>query len=177
MDSCKRRHSGRSNSLSYQRQGTSPSSSSSSRKRPASGVSTSERLAKRPRFSPAPRNVQASLENIASSATERPTKSNPWACPHCSWVQRNHRTPDLKRHIRTHTRFQQPALWVCCGVALELSGPYVIPEDAQPYDFQGRMMIGGCGKEFSRRDALKRHLDNHNITCIGDLNNFATSYD
>jgi len=128
---------------------------------------------KRPRSSPPSRNVQA-VPGTVSAASQ---KNNPWACPYCKWVQRNHRTPDLKRHIRTHTRFGRPAQWVCCGVPLKDAGRYDLPKDAAPYNWQGKMMIGGCGKEFSRRDALKRHLDNEHITCVGDMNAFATSYE
>ncbi|KAH7928439.1 hypothetical protein BV22DRAFT_208149 [Leucogyrophana mollusca] len=136
-------------------------------------ATSSARRSKRPRQSPQPRNIQLPADADLSATSARSRKSNPWACPHCSWVQRNHRTPDLKRHIRTHTRFQRPAQWVCCGVAMEMSGAYKVPADAQPYTFQGQPMIGGCGKEFSRRDALKRHLDNKHITCVGDLSLFA----
>ncbi|KAI6114395.1 hypothetical protein F5141DRAFT_708442 [Pisolithus sp. B1] len=139
---------------------------------PARSVATISHTAKRSRGSPSSRNVQA-IPGTVSSAP----RSNPWACPYCKWVQRNHRTPDLKRHIRTHTRFQRPAQWVCCGVSLKDAGRYTLPAGAEPYNWQGEMMIGGCGKEFSRRDALKRHLDNNHITCIGDLNAFATSND
>ncbi|KIJ62586.1 hypothetical protein HYDPIDRAFT_135675 [Hydnomerulius pinastri MD-312] len=128
--------------------------------------------AKRPRHSPLPRNVQATPGDAAAS-----TKSNPWACPYCKWVQRNHRTPDLKRHIRTHTRLQRPAQWVCCGVPLKDAKNFELPEGAEPYAWAGEMMIGGCGKEFSRRDALKRHLDNDHITCVGNFNAFANAYD
>ena len=127
---------------------------------------------KRPRSSPPSRNVQAVPGTVSASQ-----KNNPWACPYCKWVQRNHRTPDLKRHIRTHTRSGRPAQWVCCGVPLKDAGRYDLPEDAAPYNWQGKMMIGGCGKEFSRRDALKRHLDNEHMTCVGDMNAFATSYE
>ena len=130
------------------------------------------RPSKRPRSSPPSRNVQAISGTVSTSQ-----RNNPWACPHCKWVQRNHRTPDLKRHIRTHTRFERPSQWVCCGVSLKDAGGHDLPEDATPYSWNGKMMIGGCGKEFSRRDALKRHLDNEHMTCIGDMNAFATSYE
>ncbi|KAL4069885.1 hypothetical protein V8B97DRAFT_1917958 [Scleroderma yunnanense] len=127
---------------------------------------------KRIRSSPPSRNVQAAPGTVPASR-----KNNPWACPYCKWIQRNHRTPDLKRHIRTHTRLERPSQWVCHGVPLKDAGKYPLPKDAKPYNWQGEMMIGGCGKEFSRRDALKRHLDNEHITCVGDMNAFATSYE
>ncbi|KAI6039339.1 hypothetical protein EDC04DRAFT_2895420 [Pisolithus marmoratus] len=139
---------------------------------PAKRVAAITHTAKRSRCSPPSRNVQA----IPGTVSTGP-KTNPWACPHCKWVQRNHRTPDLKRHIRTHTRLERPAQWVCCGVPLKDAEWYTLPEGAEAYNWQGKMMIGGCGREFSRRDALKRHLDNDHITCIGDLSAFATSYD
>ncbi|KAG8214620.1 hypothetical protein J3R82DRAFT_9696 [Butyriboletus roseoflavus] len=110
---------------------------------------------KRPRHSPLLRNAQATPGIIPTTPV---AKNNPWACPYCKWVQRNHRTPDLKRHIRTHTRLQRPAQW----------------QDAKPYAWEGEMMIGGCCKAFSRRDALKRHLDNDHINCIGDFTAFAS---
>lgn len=141
---------------------------------PASAVRVANisHAAKRSRCSPPSRNVQAMPGTVSTVP-----KNNPWACPYCKWVQRNHRTPDLKRHIRTHTRFERPAQWICCGVPLKDAGRHALPEGAEPYNWQGKMMIGGCGREFSRRDALKRHLDNEHITCVGDLNAFAASHD
>ncbi|KAG2057894.1 hypothetical protein BDR06DRAFT_165379 [Suillus hirtellus] len=129
--------------------------------------------AKRLRPSPLPRNAQA----IPGSTPSFANKSNPWACPYCKWVQRNHRTPDLKRHIRTHTRFERPAQWVCCGIPTESAAMYNVPHDATLYVHNGKQMIGGCGKEFSRRDALKRHLGNDHISCVGDIDAFANVYD
>lgn len=126
---------------------------------------------KRARHSPLARNIQAAPGVHSESPV---TKSNPWACPYCRWVQRNHRTPDLKRHIRTHTRLQRPAQWVCCGVPLQDAENYSIPADAKSYAWAGETMIGGCCKEFSRRDALKRHLDNDHINCVGNFSAFAT---
>ncbi|KAI5982111.1 hypothetical protein EDD15DRAFT_2144182, partial [Pisolithus albus] len=92
----------------------------------AESVETISRLAKHSRGSPSSRTVQALPRRVSSVP-----RSNPWACPYCNWVQRNHRTPDLKRHIRT--RFEHPALWVCCGVPLRDAERYTLPEGAEPY--------------------------------------------
>lgn len=145
-------------------------------------ASSSGTSSKRPRTSPPSRNIQASSirpssPSSSTSSTGRSRNSNPWGCPHCPWVQRNKRTPDLKRHVRTHTRLLQPAQWVCCGVPFESANDYAIPQGAEAQFFGGQHMIGGCGKEFSRRDALKRHLDNNNIGCVGDLSAFPTGLD
>jgi hypothetical protein len=131
---------------------------------------------KRPRASPPSRNIQATpfSPSPTSAGLDAPSKSNPWACPHCSWVQRNRRTPDLKRHIRTHTRLLKPSQWVCCGVPVEEAASYAIRSDSESRLHDGRYVVGGCWKEFSRRDALKRHLDNSNIGCVGNLNAFLT---
>ncbi|KAF8133810.1 hypothetical protein EV363DRAFT_1214339 [Boletus edulis] len=126
---------------------------------------------KRARHSSQSRNAQTT-PGITPPTPE--AKYNPWACPYCQWVQRNHRTPDLKRHIRTHTRLRRPAQWVCCGVPVEDANNYKVPADAKSYVLGGETMIGGCRKEFSRRDALKRHLDNDHINCIGNFAAFAS---
>ena len=100
------------------------------------------------------------------------TSSNRWECPHCPYVQRNRRSPDLKRHIETHTLGARVAAWVCCGVpvenAVELGLPSELVRDAPLFDFGGVMMVGGCRKVFSRRDALMRHLRKRTGACYGD---------
>ncbi|KAM5537624.1 hypothetical protein V8D89_008702 [Ganoderma adspersum] len=89
-------------------------------------------------------------------------RANNWQCPYCPYVQQTRRSPDLKRHIETHTRGKDVALWVCCGVpavnARELGVPAEVVRTAPIYDFEGVPMVGGCRKTFSRRDALARHL-------------------
>ena len=89
-------------------------------------------------------------------------RANNWQCPYCPYVQQSRRSPDLKRHIETHTRGKGVALWVCCGVPAvngrELGVPAEVIRSAPIFDFEGVPMIGGCRKTFSRRDALARHL-------------------
>ncbi|KAI0372867.1 hypothetical protein BV20DRAFT_1050297 [Pilatotrama ljubarskyi] len=99
--------------------------------------------------------------------------TNPWKCPYCSYVQRKKRSPDLKRHIATHTRptNTDEALWVCCGVPLIDAQECRVPTAVlleEPFLYEGLYMVGGCRKVFSRKDALRRHLRTHAGICFGD---------
>ncbi|KAH9926612.1 uncharacterized protein BXZ73DRAFT_49300, partial [Epithele typhae] len=96
---------------------------------------------------------------------------NPWKCPHCPFIQHSRRTPDLKRHIATHG--QPDVVWTCRGVPLryaedpKYTGMAVPMEEVQAAVECGRTMVGGCMKEFSRKDALTRHLKNRQLSCAG----------
>ena len=108
-------------------------------------------------------------------------KESDFHCPviGCDYEQKNRRIPDLRRHVVTHDRWMEPGKWTCCGVGMERAFMYGrgIEEgmteeeqiEAGAYMFRGRLMIGGCLKTFARRDALKRHVDNPKIPCIGHL--------
>jgi hypothetical protein len=111
----------------------SSSSSLSSSSRSRSGTSNSGN--KRARLSFPSRNLQATPEK----SLQKVNKPDPWTCPYkdCTFVQRNRRKPDLRRHIKRHT--PNSGEWVCRG----------------------------CLRSFSRRDSLRRHLINENIKCAG----------
>ncbi|TBU23884.1 hypothetical protein BD311DRAFT_730568 [Dichomitus squalens] len=116
------------------------------------------------------RNAQVPSPNAHSSSSL--IRTDRWACPHCRYVQHNRRSPDLKRHIATHTHGADVAMWVCCGVyALDALGqgvPVEVVRQGQIMDFDGVPMIGGCMKTFSRKDALIRHLKAQKGKCFGD---------
>jgi hypothetical protein len=100
----------------------------------------------------------------------------------CDYEQKNHRIPDLKRHIVTHGRWIVPDRWTCCGVTMDRAYLYGIGIEpgmtdeecieAGAYTFRGQLRIGGCLKTFARRDALKRHVDNPNLSCIGHMDTY-----
>jgi hypothetical protein len=76
----------------------------------------------------------------------------------------------------------EPDKWTCCGVGMERAHLYGrgieegMTEEEQikagAYMFRGRLMIGGCLKAFARRDALKRHVDNPNVRCVGHMDSY-----
>ena len=111
-------------------------------------------------------------------------KESDFQCPvvGCEYVQENQRIPDLKRHVMTHDRWREPEKWTCCGVGMDRAYLYGkgikkgMTEEEQikagAYMFKGQLMIGGCQKTFARRDALKRHVDNPNISCVGHMDSY-----
>ncbi len=116
------------------------------------------------------RNVQVPSELAAVSIQPTPSHTNPWRCPHCTYVQHNRRSPDFNRHIATHSPTKK-AQWVCCGVPVFDARAQGVPETViheEPFEHEGLPMVGGCKMTFSRRDALSRHLRSREGRCFGD---------
>ncbi|KAG6854669.1 hypothetical protein C0991_003317 [Blastosporella zonata] len=88
--------------------------------------------------------VKAFLERIKEDSRQ---------CPECSIEVK--RPGDLKRHIISHG----PKAYPCIGVLLEEAPAYKVPATMTQFMWEGRMRIGGCQIDTSRRDALKRHCD------------------
>ncbi|KAH9920519.1 uncharacterized protein BXZ73DRAFT_52134, partial [Epithele typhae] len=89
-----------------------------------------------------------------------------WKCPHCEFVQTSRRSPDLKRHIATHSQPKKP--WTCRGVPARFADDLRYVREPVPVAELRRAtdrMVGGCGRVFSRKDALTRHLKNWG--CVG----------
>jgi len=154
------------------RQRTSPTSHKYKPNAPAGRRTSPNDLAKRPkkkrRAAPSSRNRQttspATIE-LAAGQTDADL-----VCPECGWEQTNQRLPDFKRHLRTHTRpseQDQSTGWWCKGVPLDEAAKYDVPHTAEAYLFLDVWRVGGCQRTFARRDALKRHLDNANVACLG----------
>ncbi|PBK97746.1 hypothetical protein ARMGADRAFT_650612 [Armillaria gallica] len=147
-------------------------------KAPASsstGSSTKPKVARKQRLPPAPRNVQV----VGINLLELLDTMN-WKCQACRWEQENHRKPDFIRHLLTHQQpdknDQSKGYW-CKGLKLVdreaynkmaiRDGRETIPEDAGEIVYLFEQRVGGCMRNFSRRDALKRHIDNPNNSCCG----------
>ncbi|KAI0349716.1 hypothetical protein OH77DRAFT_1431752 [Trametes cingulata] len=112
---------------------------------------------------------------ISPSASPYPrspiSPTDNYTCPYCGHVPRNKLASQLRRHIKTHTRpadaEDQP--WVCCGVPLVDAQAYAVPQALRvPVEYEGILVVGGCGKTFSRRDALRRHLRRRAGKCFGN---------
>lgn len=107
-------------------------------------------------------------------------KVSDFKCPICGYTQQKRRVQELKRHIRTHGRWRKPGEWTCRGVGIDRAHLLGIGIrqgmteeefiEAGGYRFEGRLMAGGCRGTFSRKDALKRHVDSPGNSCVnGDL--------
>ncbi|GJE88301.1 hypothetical protein PsYK624_043840 [Phanerochaete sordida] len=109
------------------------------------------------------RNVQLSPSEQMAEPVAKGSKR--WRCPHCDYVQQNHRHPDLKRHIAGH--FQKDK-FVCCGVPTYLRNQYGVSKKEEAGEWQGEDRVGGCWRVMSRRDALIRHLKNPRKPCVNN---------
>ncbi|KAI0754991.1 hypothetical protein C8Q80DRAFT_402788 [Daedaleopsis nitida] len=118
---------------------------------------------------PGPRNRQIFDQSPPPRGSWTKTGPDAYRCPHCDHFQKNKRSPDMERHIRSHFRTATSEKWVCCGIPVEEAEIYAVSREANPWEFNGQTFVGGCHKDFSRMDALKRHWKNKNNTCAGDI--------
>ncbi|KAJ3982897.1 hypothetical protein F5890DRAFT_1526791 [Lentinula detonsa] len=136
--------------------------------------------AKRRRIAPESRNLQSDAPVLLEAIGNTSIEDCDFVCPACGWEQSNKRMPDYQRHLKTHLRPDKQDKtrgWWCKGVRIEdkdgfnarckENGLKRIEDDAEPYWFHDHMRVGGCCQTFSRRDALKRHVANHNVRCGG----------
>ena len=92
----------------------------------------------------------AAAAEAAAALSSRAARDK-YKCPHCPFVQKARRKADLDRHVATHAGKNE---FVCRGVRAEKAGE--VPVEL----LDGSEWVGGCGKTFTRKDALKRHRDN-----------------
>lgn len=89
-------------------------------------------------------------------------------CLHCDFVQTNNRPQDFRRHVANH--FRSIIFWKCCGVPSTEAAKYGInARGVEMVVRDGVKLVGGCGRDFGRKDAYKRHLDDTNNSCVGDI--------
>ncbi|KAI0087713.1 hypothetical protein BDY19DRAFT_859614, partial [Irpex rosettiformis] len=98
-----------------------------------------------------------------------------FCCEVCEYTCKPHRRIDFRRHVNTHYPHMIGGPTTCCGIPVGLRD---LPEWHEQFvkvagtgfirTFNGRRMVGGCGKVFSRTDALIRHLASTKNPCVGD---------
>ena len=90
-------------------------------------------------------------------------------CPICPYVTSRPWKSDLKRHTDTHS--VENRKWFCAGVPEEHAHEYdgLDISKTRWCEKSGRMMVGGCGTSFSRKESYKRHLERQGQRCQGDL--------
>ena len=115
-----------------------------------------------------PLEVEEAKGNTRYMPSSRKQAKKNFACSHCSRAFA--RSQDLTRHMKTvHSEGKQ---WVCCGVPMSEAHRYKISADAVkigPMEHDGVLMIGGCGREFGRKDTYAKHLKSVRTRCVGDV--------
>ncbi|KAI0712399.1 hypothetical protein C8Q76DRAFT_797255 [Earliella scabrosa] len=126
-----------------------PSSPNERRTRPPSSQSRAKRASPYGRKSQPPRNLQlpegVDPLSFIDAATMR--------CTLCG--KPVNRGADLSRHARTHS--SRP--FGCVGLPLHEAQDVGLSEEdmAVQFELHGTLRVGGCWKQFSRRDAYQRH--------------------
>lgn len=157
----------RKNTRIYDQASPAPSSASYPSSPAASSTSTSSRASSQPDIIPTTRR-----NDPVFPASQRRVTESKYECPYCNYVQRKRRGPDIRRHIETHKRDAKSTAYMCCGVPLADAAALGVPAKVRgedPVEYAGIMMVGGCRKTFSRKDALGRHLRKYEGVCFGDV--------
>lgn len=123
------------------------------------------------------RTLQSPSASASSSPRSLPSSSKQCSEPRthpCSWPGCDvafTRQPDLNRHFMIHSSDPEKPKHVCTGVPVDRAGDFGIKDTSamEVYSFKDEVWIGGCFKGFSRRDALKRHVERNSRACIGEI--------
>lgn len=108
-----------------------------------------------------PSYVVAAASISAASGTD---EDGVLKCPVCGFSQSTQRKGDFLRHLRTH-QDAKLTRYVCCGVPADHPVAASLSPGHSIRLYKGREFFGGCGKSYSRMDALQRHLGK--LGCAG----------
>lgn len=100
-------------------------------------------------------------------------------CSICRYEPPRNCKAEMARHMNTHTYEQRTRMhghdWFCCGVPVARAEEFNITDvsDARTWEdmnslMGNRLMVGGCGQSFVRRDSYGRHLNGKRCVCVGD---------
>jgi hypothetical protein len=94
---------------------------------------------------------------IAASAAFGTDKVGILKCCTCGFQQSTKRQADFYRHTSTHLDAKLTRV-VCCGIPAAHPAVADLGPGHSVRLYKGRKFFGGCGRSYSRMDALKRHL-------------------
>ncbi|KAF8488643.1 hypothetical protein F5888DRAFT_1203669 [Russula emetica] len=120
---------------------------------PAAKASRSERVQ-----SDEARSSDHVLTTAAPSITSHGTKVEPEVeCKECGYLQFTKRMGDFRRHLKKHEADHLSRV-VCCGVPPTHPAAASLRQGHLTHWYDGHPFYGGCGRSYSRMDALQRHL-------------------
>lgn len=101
----------------------------------------------------------------ASTATSCDAKVEPSVeCKQCGYLQVTKRMGDFRRHLKKHEA-EHLSRVVCCGVPATHPAIASLRPGHRTHRYDDHTFYGGCGRSYSRMDALQRHLKKSG--CIG----------
>ena len=99
----------------------------------------------------------AAAAAAAAIATSTAGEEGVLKCPVCGFSQATRRKGDFLRHMRTH-QDAKLTRYVCCGIPAALPAAASLGTGHPVRLYKDLEFVGGCGRSYSRMDALQRHL-------------------
>ncbi len=98
------------------------------------------------------------LTAAPSTTTLRDAKVEPVVeCKKCGYLQLTKRMGDFRRHLKKHEA-EHLSRVICCGVPPTHPAAASLRPEHLTHWYDGHPFYGGCGRSYSRMDALQRHL-------------------
>ena len=98
------------------------------------------------------------LTTTAPSTPSHGTNVEPMVeCGKCGYLQLTKRMGDFRRHLKKHEADHLSRV-VCCGVPPTHPAAASLRPGHLTHWYDGHLFYGGCGRSYSRMDALQRHL-------------------
>jgi hypothetical protein len=98
------------------------------------------------------------LTTAAPTTTSHGAKVEPVVeCRKCGYLQLTKRMGDFRRHLKKHEADHLSRV-VCCGVPPTHPAAASLRPGHLTHWYNGHLFYGGCGRSYSRMDALQRHL-------------------
>jgi ribosomal protein L32 len=118
------------------------------------------------------RRAQSDKARPSDALTATPTTTTPSSgakveplveCKQCGYLQLTRRMGDFRRHLKKHEEHLSRV--ICCGVPSTHPAVVSLRPGHLTHWYDDHPFYGGCGRSYSRMDALQRHLKKSG--CIG----------